>query len=196
MKQLWTEKAIGLAALISVWLLTAFSNTIATRAGTYITLIKVILVLFVIATGIAAGVGAIASPYKPLPSPSNFASIQRSFEGTATDPGAYATALYMVFFCYDGWSMLSTSVGELKDPVRNIPKAMLMGMSGIAVLYLGVNLSYFLVLSREQMVESGDLLAFVWADAVFGPVCKFLKQWRVKMVCILLSLSIKKMFLS
>ncbi len=49
---------------------------------------------------------------------------------------------------------------------------MLFGMAGIAVLYLGVNLSYFLVLSRQDMIEAGDLLAFVWADAVFGPVCK------------------------
>lgn len=161
-QKMWIEKCIGIVALVSIFALTAFSNAIATKAGTIITMIKIVIVTFVIACGIAAGAGAFSN----LTPPGNFAN---AFEGTTTNPSKYADALYLVFFCYDGWSMLSTSVGELKDPVRNIPRAMVGGLSIVAVLYIGANFSYFLVLTREEIIQSKTLLASVYAEKMFGP---------------------------
>ena len=90
------------------------------------TVLKTILLLVIVFTGIlaAAGVGS-------LPKSNNF---DHSFQGTTSDPVAYATALFGVFFAYDGWNNLNYSIGDLKDPHKNLPKAAGLGVSLVCFL--------------------------------------------------------------
>jgi amino acid transporter len=59
---------------------------------------------------------------------------------------AIFTALVPVMYTYDGWSNLSFIGGEVKDPGRNMPRALIMGTSAIVVIYLIVNAAYLYLL--------------------------------------------------
>jgi len=60
---------------------------------------------------------------------------------------AILTALVPVMYTYDGWSNLSFIGGEVKDPGRNLPRALIVGTGAIVVIYLLVNAAYLHVLS-------------------------------------------------
>ncbi len=73
-------------------------------------------------------------------------------------PG-FASALLAVLWAYHGWMNIAPIAGEVKNPQRNLPIALLAGTSIVIVLYLLVNLSYSLVLSRDEMraMKAGNL---------------------------------------
>ena len=52
---------------------------------------------------------------------------------------AFGAAMAPVLFAYGGWQTASFVSGELRDPQRDLPRGLLLGVSGVIVLYLGVN---------------------------------------------------------
>lgn len=81
-------------------------------------------------------------------SPSNFTTVS-----TATTVGASAifTALVPVMWTYDGWSNLSFVGGEVKNPDRNLPRALLLGVAAIVAIYLVVNAAYLYLVPVNEM---------------------------------------------
>ena len=53
---------------------------------------------------------------------------------------AFGAALIPVLFAYGGWQTTNFLAGEIKEPRKNLPKALLMGVSGVIALYVTVNL--------------------------------------------------------
>jgi APA family basic amino acid/polyamine antiporter len=53
--------------------------------------------------------------------------------------GAFGAALVPVVFAYGGWQTASFVAGEMKDPRRNLPRALVLGVAGVAILYISVN---------------------------------------------------------
>jgi APA family basic amino acid/polyamine antiporter len=53
--------------------------------------------------------------------------------------GALATAMVPVLFAYGGWQTASFVAEEVREPRRNLPRALVLGVSGVVVLYLAVN---------------------------------------------------------
>ncbi len=52
---------------------------------------------------------------------------------------AFGAALVPVLFAYGGWQTSGFVMGELKRPERDMPRALLLGVAGVVVLYLSVN---------------------------------------------------------
>src|SRR4051812_26745666 len=67
---------------------------------------------------------------------------------------AIAAALQGAFWAYDGWNKLTYIAGEIKEPQRNIPKALLIGMLIVTAIYVLMNLAYAYVLPIDQMANS------------------------------------------
>jgi basic amino acid/polyamine antiporter, APA family len=57
----------------------------------------------------------------------------------ATGPLAFGAALVPVLFAYGGWQTAGFVMGELKRPERDMPRALLLGVAGVVVLYVSVN---------------------------------------------------------
>src|SRR5438105_8262749 len=57
----------------------------------------------------------------------------------AVTPGLFGLALVSVLWAYDGWGDLSFVGGEVRDPERNLPRALVVGTAGIIAIYLLVN---------------------------------------------------------
>ena len=65
--------------------------------------------------------------------------------------GALAAALQGAFWAYDGWNKITYIAGEVKEPQRNLPRGLLMGMALVTALYLLLNLAYAAVLPIDAM---------------------------------------------
>ena len=80
---------------------------------------------------------------------------------------AFGLALVSVLWAYDGWSNLSYIGGEVKDPRRNIPRSLVIGMIAIIAIYLLANIGYLSVLTIEEM-RTSRLVAADVADRLVG----------------------------
>ena len=67
---------------------------------------------------------------------------------------AIIAALQGAFWGYDGWNKITYIAGEVKEPQRNIPKALLYGMLIVTAIYVTINLAYAYVLPIDDMAKS------------------------------------------
>jgi amino acid transporter len=90
----------------------------------------------------------------------------------AIPPGSFTLAplglaLVSVLWAFDGWADLSFVGGEVKDPRRNLPRALIIGVLAVIVIYLLANLAYLAVLSVEEIRRS-PLVAAEVAQRILG----------------------------
>jgi len=87
--------------------------------------------------------------------------------GGTLDIRLFGLALVSVLWAYDGWADLSFVSGEVKDPQRNLPRALVLGTLAIVVIYLGANAAYLYLMPIGQMAVS-PLVAADAAQAIVG----------------------------
>jgi basic amino acid/polyamine antiporter, APA family len=81
--------------------------------------------------------------------------------------GAFGLALVSVLWAYDGWADLSFTAGEVKDPQRNLPRALIGGTAAVILIYLLANIAYLAVLPVEDIRRS-PLVAADVAQRLLG----------------------------
>lgn len=81
--------------------------------------------------------------------------------------GGFGVALIAVMWAYDGWADLTFIAGEVRDPARVLPRALLGGTLTIVAIYLVVNAAYLFVLSVPEMTDR-PLVAADAARKIFG----------------------------
>jgi APA family basic amino acid/polyamine antiporter len=67
---------------------------------------------------------------------------------------AFSVALAACLMAYNGWSYVSFVAGEVRDPQKNLLRALLIGMTVVAALYLSANLAYLKVMSIPEIAAS------------------------------------------
>ena len=75
------------------------------------------------------------------------------------------TALIAIMWTYDGWADLSFMGGEVKNPGRTLPIALILGTFGILVIYLLLNLAYIYLVPLPEMAKS-PLIAATAAERI------------------------------
>lgn len=83
----------------------------------------------------------------------NFIHSEHPKEGGALLSGIMA-ALTGAFFAYDGWVNITFIAGEIKQPQRNIPRSLFIGVIVCIIVYLLVNQAYLYVLPVEEVAAS------------------------------------------
>lgn len=79
----------------------------------------------------------------------------------------FGVALVAILWAYDGWADLSFMSGEVRDPQRALPRALLLGTGTVAVLYLSAIAVYWYIVPLAQMPGS-PLIAADAAQAIVG----------------------------
>jgi basic amino acid/polyamine antiporter, APA family len=64
-----------------------------------------------------------------------------------------------ILFAYGGWQSCANIAAEIKNPVRNLPRANVIGVIVVVVLYLSMNVAYLWVLTPAQVAASPALAA-------------------------------------
>ena len=81
---------------------------------------------------------------------------------------AIAAALQGAFWAYDGWNKLTYIAGEVKQPQRNIPRALLWGMLTVTAIYVLMNVAYLYVLPVDELAKSKKFFVFDVAEKIFA----------------------------
>lgn len=86
-----------------------------------------------------------------------------------SDLPALASAIVLVMFTFSGWNAAAYIAGEIRDPSRNIPRALIIGTTAVTVSYVLINLAYLSAVPTDEL--SGKIaVAEAAALASFGPV--------------------------
>jgi APA family basic amino acid/polyamine antiporter len=81
---------------------------------------------------------------------------------------AFGVALIAVFWAYDGWIYITWVSGEVKDPQRNIPRGMLLGVIAVGLIYVAMNMTYVYALPITEIAKH-ETIAHAAATALFSP---------------------------
>ena len=107
------------------------------------------------------------------PSCSAAARVRRPSNFTAAagpvDAGMFGLALISVLWAYDGFADVSFVAGEVRDPQRTLPRAIVVGTLAIIGIYLAANVAYLYVNPLDRMAVS-PLIAADTMQALFGQV--------------------------
>ncbi len=118
-----------LVAIAATILISALNYVGVRKAGNFqlaMTTLKVAMIALIIIAGFSAATG----------SWSNFGT---TFLGAKGGMAGFMAALVAALWAYDGWNDLNMVSGEIRNPERSIPMALIAGVAIVAVLYIGVN---------------------------------------------------------
>jgi amino acid transporter len=140
--------------------LTATFNYVGVRWSSLVlnltTLAKYGGLLFIIAVAFSLGLPRTGGHYTPATPAGSF------------HVAAFGLALVSVLWAFDGWADLSFVSGEVKDPRRVLPRAIILGTCAVIAIYLLANLGYLAVMPVEEIRHS-KLVAADVAQRLIGP---------------------------
>jgi APA family basic amino acid/polyamine antiporter len=87
---------------------------------------------------------------------------------TTATLGSLGVALIAVFWAFDGWVYITWVAGEVKDAQRTLPRALVLGLSVVAGIYLAINLVYLYALPLERIAQE-TTIAETAAMELFSP---------------------------
>ncbi|KAA9325588.1 amino acid permease [Hymenobacter busanensis] len=153
----WPELHAGLLSLLAVALITIV-HLISQRAGSrfqiVVTALKVALLLLFIGAGLLAE-----------PQPLAFRPSAPDWQALCTP--AFAVSLIYVSYAYSGWNAAVYLAGEVEQPQRNLPRALLIGTATVALLY--VLLNYVFLRTTPLNMLAGQLeIGYLSANQIFG----------------------------
>jgi APA family basic amino acid/polyamine antiporter len=123
----WPEPAVGMAALLALTVVNCLGVAMGNRVQSVLMVLKIAAIAGLIACGLLL-VPAAAPEGVAAPMPVGLAAVF-----------AFGAAMAPVLFAYGGWQTASFVSGELRDPQRDLPRGLVLGVGGVILLYLGVN---------------------------------------------------------
>jgi basic amino acid/polyamine antiporter, APA family len=135
---------LTLAALTTV-------NCLGAKLGSRVQSLLMVMKILVIAGVILAGFFLIPHPFPLLHPALPPAEGGRSPVGFMT---AFGAAMIPVLFAYGGWQTSNFVAGEIRDPRRNLTRALMIGVAGVIVLYVAVNAVCVRALGAEGLANT------------------------------------------
>lgn len=81
---------------------------------------------------------------------------------------AFGVAMIATLWSYDGWNSLTYLAGEVIEPQKNIPRALIIGTLAVIVIYVTTNLAYLYILPIKQIAQSKLVAADVMNAIFYG----------------------------
>jgi basic amino acid/polyamine antiporter, APA family len=81
---------------------------------------------------------------------------------------ALGVGLIAVFWAYDGWVYITWVAGEVKEPRRNVPLAMVLGVLAVGIIYVAMNVTYVYAMPLEEVARHATI-AHAAAAVLFSP---------------------------
>ena len=145
---------IGVILLIGI--LNTFGSKTSGTIQTVSTVCKLIPLVLIIVFGFIKGIGD-----NPIMNPLVAEGIRPM--------GVIGQLLVAILFAYDGWINVGALAGEMKNPGKDLPKAIIGGLSIVMAINVVINLAYLWVLPASELAQYASPASIV-AEKIFGPV--------------------------
>jgi APA family basic amino acid/polyamine antiporter len=144
---------LAIVLILSLGLLNYCGVKVGGNIQVAVTALKLALIGFIVVAGLAYGrphAAALAGP----------PAATLAFSG-------FVAALVAALWAYDGWNNVSMVASEIRDPQRNLPRALVWGTAAVIAVYLLANAAYFHVLSAAE-VGASQRVAAEMMRRIFG----------------------------
>ncbi|KAL8559422.1 hypothetical protein ACOMHN_045219 [Nucella lapillus] len=147
-------KLIAALVLVTLAVVNSYSTRLAARVQIVFTMAK----LGALAVIIVGGLVRVAQGHT--------AVLETGFEGSIENPATVSLAFYSALWAYDSWGSLNFVVEELQEPEKNLKRASVIGVVVVTTVYTLTNVSYYTVLSTDQLLSAPAVAELLSAPAV------------------------------
>ncbi len=157
---------------LGIILLTVGINLLTVKSsGWFATSLTAVKVLLVLAIGIGAVFLVQSAPENYTLGNGATGTCEGVPESAKLGIGGFGAAMLGALWGYNGWAILAAIGGEVKDPAKTVPRALIGGTLLVIVLYLFINAAFFNVMTPLEIasVSEDSSVAGEVAARVFGP---------------------------
>ncbi|MCF6310619.1 MAG: APC family permease [Sulfurimonas sp.] len=145
LKHVLISTAIILPALINL-----LSASFVSKSETYIVAIKIILLIIIIVSS------------------ASFVDIQRLSPLHWGSNLSILTAGMIIFVAYEGFELIANAAADIKNPVKNLPRAFYLSVSFVFVLYILIAIITVGVVSEDKLILAKDYALAIAAQPALG----------------------------
>ncbi|XP_068017798.1 B(0,+)-type amino acid transporter 1 [Melanerpes formicivorus] len=149
-------KCLAAAAIVVITIVNSLSVKLGRYLQNFLTAAKMIIVTIIIVSGIV------------LLAQGKTGNFTDAFKDSKVSVSSIGLAFYNGLWAYDGWNQLNYITEELKNPYRNLPLSIIVGIPLVTVCYVLINLSYFTVMTSTELLQS-QAVAVTFGDRVLYP---------------------------
>ncbi|KAL6892991.1 amino acid transporter [Trichoderma longibrachiatum] len=162
----FAAKGLAVALLVAVTAIHAVTPKAGVKIQDFLGWVKVGIVVFMIFAGLYVVV------FQPTLDtslqPKNPLSWDHLWDDSVWNWGIISTSLFKVFYAYAGLDNVSNVLNEVKDPVRTLRSVTLTALVTSCAMYTLINVAYFIVVPIDEIKGSGELIAALFFQRVFG----------------------------
>lgn len=162
--QFGAQQVVAVSVILGMSILNCLSVAFGGKVQSLLTVLKLLGIAFVV-VGVftASKTGSWANLKQPADVP------------MWCDFSLFGAAMLAALWGYDGWNNMPMTAGEVRDPERNIPRALILGMLAVTAIYCTLNLAYLYALPIEQVAmgnsskyRDAEPVAALAAQSFFG----------------------------
>ncbi|KAL6696560.1 amino acid permease domain-containing protein [Trichoderma pleuroticola] len=162
----FVNKGLAVLLLVAVTVIHAVTPKAGIKIQDFLGWIKVGIIVFMIFAGL----------YVVVFQPTLDTSVQQKhplswdhlWDDSVWNWGVISTSLFKVFYAYAGLDNVSNVLNEVKDPVRTLRSVTLTALVTSCAMYTLINLAYFIVVPIDEIKGSGELIAALFFQRLFG----------------------------
>ena len=147
---------VGVIAAITVTLINFISSKAAGGLQSVTTVIKLIPIALIVVVGLLRP-GGVDFQLLPITAGENLSLAS-----------AIGSGLLATMFAYDGWIYAGNIAGEMKNPAKHLPRAIILGIFAIMFVYVFINAAYIRTLGIPTLMENNPNLPAIVANTIFG----------------------------
>jgi basic amino acid/polyamine antiporter, APA family len=156
----WSALEIKVAAVVAIWtvcVMNIFSTRLSGSFLRWITWLKFAVLITLTVWALAFRLG----------SWSNFVPFVAARSGALPLVPALGAATIGAFFCFSGWWDATKISGEVRDPGRNLPRALALGVIAVTIVYVAISAIFIYLVPIEKVGSSTSFVAQA-GEVLFG----------------------------
>lgn len=180
----WLVRSIAVVTITLACTMHAKFPRIGVYAINVLGVAKMIILAFVVFSGLAAGLISLRNVSSDADTPQSQTTAQRNFSniwaGSSSSPYDYSTALLKILYCFRGYNTANTVLSSVRHPVPTLKKAAPLALLIVSASYVLANIAYFCAVEKEDFRQAGVVLAGKFLKNLFGEtVGKRVLPWLV-----------------
>ncbi|KIV90625.1 hypothetical protein PV10_07909 [Exophiala mesophila] len=161
-------RAVAIFVSLAACFIHGFSRKGGIMLSTLFAMVKLCMMLFIIVTAICYCARAFPDSHGSQTLSENL-SPSHVFSGSSSGANGYAQAFLSIIFAFGGFEQPNYVLGEIRNPHRTFPIAMVLALSIVCILYIAVNVSYMAVVPKEMQIHDGIVVESFF-DLTYGAI--------------------------